>query len=140
NKLEYLPMDAYNNKFYIATRSREIIALEGKAIIESTDTGDYTIKAKVQTFDEVTLLELPYIYYPGYIVKGDGVTMQAFETRNGFLGVELPKNDTINLEVSYSDTSEIKLAKGISIAFAVLFLGYCGFEIFKKKYKINSEP
>lgn len=129
-KFEYLPTKAYKNKFYIATRENATYVLEGKAIIENEikEKGKYT--AHLETLDsKYTVFELPYIYYPGYEVRLDGIVTENFETPNGFLGIAIGANDSVSVSVSYTGTTAMKISALISIisTIGLIFL-------IKKKY------
>lgn len=114
-QLEYLPNRAYqNNSFYIATRENGISALQGNCEIqENVKIGTY-MTAKIATQDETVKLELPYIYYPGYTVRFDGIILETFETENGFLGCQIEKNETGDIEVKYTGTRIMNYTKVIS--------------------------
>lgn len=121
---EYLPTLAHENRFYIASRADNIYVLSGKAIIENEKKENSNLKANLTTFDsEYTVFELPYIYYPGYVVRLDGMIAQTFETENGFLGIVMGKEDTAELSVSYKGTKLMQITAIISsisfIAFAL---------------------
>lgn len=121
---EYLPTLAHENRFYIASRADNIYVLSGKAIIENEKKEGSNLKANLTTFDsEYTVFELPYIYYPGYVVRLDGMIAQTFETENGFLGIVMGKEDTAELSVSYKGTKLMQITAIISsisfIAFAL---------------------
>ena len=129
-KAEYLPVNAYNNRFYIATRDSSICVLEGKAIIENENKKLSTYTANIQTLDaEYTIFELPYIYYPGYEVKLDGISVNTFETNSGFLGFAMGKEDKVTLEVTYSGTILMKISLFISIISTTFLCIY----IYKKR-------
>ncbi len=70
--------------------------------------------AKIATQDETVKLELPYIYYPGYTVRFDGIILETFETENGFLGCQIDKNETGDIEVKYTGTRIMNYTKVIS--------------------------
>ena len=114
-KGEYLPVKVYNNKFYIATREDKIYAIEGKAVIEKEEKDACNLKAKIKTFEEETILELPYIYYPGYEITLDGMHVESFETENGMLGINVNTDEEALLEVKYSGSSIMKQSLIISI-------------------------
>lgn len=121
-KAEYLPVKAYNNRFYVATRDDFINVLEGKAIIENENKNGSYYKANIKTLEaDYTIFELPYIYYPGYEVRLDGMVTSTFETENGFVGIIMGKDDTAELEVNYKGTKAMKISLCISfISFATL--------------------
>lgn len=129
-KFEYLPSKAYNNKFYIATREDLAYVLDGKAIIENEvkENGKYT--ADFETLDaKYTVFELPFIYYPGYEVRLDGIITESFETDNGFLGIIMGENDKAKVSVQYKGTNVMKISAIISAISTVAFIIFI-----KKKY------
>ena len=129
-KGEYLPTKAYKNRFYIASREQGIYVLEGKAVIENEKKEGSHYTADIKTLDaEYTIFELPYIYYPGYEVRLDGVLVESFETENGFLGFAVGSNDTNDLEVSYTGTTMMNISLLLSF---VSFIGF-GIYIYKKR-------
>jgi hypothetical protein len=123
-KAEYLPEKAYENRFYIATREDKIYVTEGKAIVEKEEKDGLKMSARVQTLDETAVIELPYIYYPGYEVREDGITVNTFETENGFLGCKVQANDEVTIEVSYVGTENMKTSLVISILGLILLIIY----------------
>lgn len=100
-RLEYLPSKAYQNSFYLATRDNGIVVLEGTCEIQEETKMGKNLSAKVSTAEQKTNLELPYLYYPGYLVKLDGVSLEITETENGFLGIYLDENEQGKLEIEY---------------------------------------
>ena len=129
-KGEYLTAASYKDKFYLATREQTIYVLEGKALIENEEKDGSHYSAKIKTYDSpYTVFELPYIYYPGYQVKCDGIEIDNFVTRNGYLGFALGKNDNITLEVNYTGTKSMQVTAIISllalIVFAILEIKEC---------------
>lgn len=124
-KGEYLPVNAYKNRFYIASREEVIYVLDGKAIIENEVKNQTKYTAEIRTGDaEITLFELPYIYYPGYEVRLDGMIVETYETENGFLGFVMGKEDEADLEVRYTGTKAMKISMFISVASVIGFIVY----------------
>jgi hypothetical protein len=123
-KAEYLPEKAYENRFYIATREDKIYVTEGKAIVEKEEKDGLKMTAKIQTLDETAVIELPYIYYPGYEVREDGIVVNTFETENGFLGCKVSADEEVTLEVTYVGTENMKTSMLISILGLILLIIY----------------
>ncbi len=124
-KGEYLPCNAYNNRFYIATRDNATYVLDGKALIENEVKNGTHYTADIETFDaEYTVFELPYIYYPGYELRLDGMVTDTFETTNGFLGFIMYKNDKAKVEVNYEGTTLMKISSIISFISLIVFSIY----------------
>lgn len=123
-RLEYLPSQAYENTFYIATRKDEIIVLEGDCEIqEYVKSGTY-LTAKIITQEKNAKLELPYIYYPGYTVRFDGMLMDTFETENGFLGCNIAKQEDGKIEIEYTGTKIMKMTPILSIFALIAYIIY----------------
>lgn len=123
-RLEYLPAKAYSNSFYIATRDNDINVLQGKCDIELKEKDGSYLCAKISTEEESAILELPYIYYPGYTVRVDGIIQNTFETENGFLGYKLEENENGILEVEYTSTSIMNISKIISSISFIIYIIY----------------
>ena len=133
-RAEYLPEKAYDNRFYIATREDRIYAIEGKAVIENEEKNGSNLTAKIKTFEEITTLELPYIYYPGYEITLDGMHISGFETENGMLGIKINNDENTILEVKYSGTSTMKQSLMISI---IGVIGLVLYAIVSKKHETD---
>ena len=123
-KNEYLPKKAYDNYFYLATREKEILVLEGEANIEKFEKNGNKMSAKIEVTGDEALLELPYIYYPGFKVTIDGAAMSTFESENGFLAIGLGKLSKADLSVEYVGTNGGNIAKWLSIISTVMFITY----------------
>ncbi len=122
-KAEYLPKKAYDHRFYIATRDEYIYMIDGKAVIEDEKKENNKLKARITVLENNSKFELPYIYYPGYEVRIDGIICKdTYETENGFLGIKLPKDENMILEVEYTGTSLMKFSNILTIISLVAFL------------------
>jgi hypothetical protein len=85
-KSEYLPEKAYNNEFYVASReSDEILILKGSGEVSNVQKSGNTLTGKIESAENDTVFEFPYVYYPGFSVKIDGQEVASFEDENGFL-------------------------------------------------------
>ena len=128
-KGEYLPKKAYENRFYIATRDEKIDLLEGKAVITNEEKNGVHYKANIATGDtDYAIMELPYIYYPGYEARLDGMIIDTFETEHGFVGIIMGKEEKAELEVNYVGTRIMKVSLFISF---ISFIALCVY-IWKK--------
>lgn len=123
-RAEYLPVKAYNNRFYIATRDKNVQALKGKAVLKDKSKDENEIRVKVETYDEEVELEIPLIYYPGYKVTGDGIALDTFENENGFIGCKIPAKENLTLEAYYTGTNNMRTANLISVLATILFVIY----------------
>ena len=82
---------------------------------------------------EAAEIELPYIYYPGYEVRVDGmIVKEVFETENGMLGFAFEQDDHIKVEVEYIGTNLMKITLFVSI------IGFISLFIYVfRKYKLE---
>ena len=132
-KNEYLPKKAYDNCFYLATREKGILILEGNAKIEDFKKNGNEASCEIEVLENETLLELPYVYYPGYTVTIDGSKITTFESDNGFLLIGLNKLEKSDLKIEYTGTPIMKFSKIFSAISVFLFLIYVISSKFRKK-------
>ena len=135
-KNEYLPKNAYDNYFYLATRENEVLALEGEINIEDFHKKGNQLTAKIEVLDENTLIELPYVYYPGYQVTIDGSRVSTFESKNGFLAIGLGELSKADLKVEYVGSN---ITKTLSVVSTLIFVYYIIRLKFEKKVKIDKK-
>lgn len=123
-KNEYLPHNAYENCFYIATREDGLISLSGSFNAEDYKKNGNNMTAKVEVLEDKTVIELPYIYYSGYTVTVDGSKIKYYEDDNGFMIIGLNKLPKSDLKVEYTGTALSKVANVFSIISAIVFVVY----------------
>ena len=128
---EYLPVNSNKNREYILERENTIEVLNGSAQIQNLEKNGQKLDAKVEAFKENTILELPYIYYPGYKIKINNEEIKSFESPNGFLAISLNKLNESIIEVNYEETILMKTSKMISIIGIILFIMYVNMEEIK---------
>ncbi len=121
-RLEYLPSKAYQNTFYIATREEGILVIEGNCEIQETLKKGTFMRAKIKTQNQKAKLELPFIYYPGYTIKFDGMRIYPYETQHGMIGCEIESNEEGELEIKYTGTKIMNVSKIISMAVFIVVL------------------
>ena len=121
-KGEYLTSKANDDKFYLATRENSVYVLSGKAIIEKEEKIKNKMQFKIKNMEE-TEYELPYIYYPGYEIRLDGIIIENHETENGFLGFRLEDKTEAIIEVQYVGTKLMKISYIISLIGTIIFIG-----------------
>lgn len=114
-KGEYLPYNAYEDKFYIASREDGVLVLEGTGLIESVKKDGNKLTCKLESVEDNTVFEFPYIYYPGYVVTIDGSKVDCFEDENGFLAIAINTIPMSDIVVEYKGTSLMSYSKVFSI-------------------------
>lgn len=131
---EYLPVNSNKNREYILERENTIEILKGIGSIQSLEKNGQKLKAKVEIFKDNTILELPYIYYPGYKIELNDEEIDSFESENGLIAISLNEINEGIIEVNYEETILMKVSKGMSIIGIILFIAYINIEEIKKLY------
>lgn len=127
--IEYsvLPKKAKENIEYIRNRSKDVEILNGTAeILEKNKFLTY-YSFRANTLEKDTVYELPYIYYPGYEVRYDGINIDYFESDNGMIAIKMAPEEGTYFEVNYIGTDLMNFCKILS------FVGLVGFSIYVYK-------
>ncbi len=120
---EYLPVNAEENLDYLASRNKGIVVLAGNMnIINETKSDGVYIGNVLKSDSDLTVIELPYIYYPGYRVTINDDVINYFETDNGFIGVEFKQSFEGEIKVVYTSTNITLIAWFISFVSIVIFV------------------
>ena len=129
---EYLPKKAYDNLKYISERSSNVVILDGNAdILEKKKEGS-TMNFIISNNEGVSL-ELPFIYYLGYNIKMNDKNIEYKESINGFINIDIPKNENGEIKIIYRGTKIEKIAFVISVISAFAFLVYIFRIIYQNK-------
>lgn len=116
---EYLPSKAYENLDYIKTRENRVYVLSGSATIENEEKNGTKMTFNLSNIEKNTTLELPYIYYLGYNIQieqnGQILTLETFESSNGFVAVNLPNTESGKITVKYTGTTIMQISYIVSI-------------------------
>ncbi len=126
---EYLPSKAQDNREYVLNRDRyKALICSGNAKINIQFKNGTHMNIYLSDIKEDTVIELPYIYYPGYRIKmianNETRTLDEFETDNGFVGITVPKNDVAFLELKYEGTKIMNISRTISMLSMLIYLNY----------------
>lgn len=121
---EYLPTLADKNRLYIATREYAVLVLEGRGDIEDYKKDGLHLTCKITTFEDKTIYEFPYIYYPGYKITLDGCNCPYYESKNGLVAISLDKSSKYDVEVTYEGTSLTDMSKIFSIISVIGYIIY----------------
>ncbi|MFR2534937.1 MAG: 6-pyruvoyl-tetrahydropterin synthase-related protein [Clostridia bacterium] len=117
---DYLPTKAlYLQNTYLKEREDKTYVLSGNVEIVKEEKDKLQDQLSIQNGEEGTVLELPYIFYPGYqVYLKIGETNYALETKeseNGFIAITLPQEVLQGkIEVSYTGTLLTKITYIIS--------------------------
>ena len=122
---EYLPSKAFNNLDYLKHREDKVYVLEGDAIISNEEKEGTSMIFKIESIENNTKLELPYIYYLGYTVEitnnnGETKKVETYESENGFVAFVVSAEDEGTVKVTYTGTILMIISYAIS---AVTIIG-----------------
>ena len=128
---EYLPEKAVQKqRTYMQTREDKVCILKGNAEISNEEKYALKLAFKVKDVSQDTILELPYIYYPGYSAKllfysDKSLELNTSESENGFLQIIIPKNISEGeIQCEYTGTLIEKIACVISLVGLIGFITY----------------
>lgn len=96
------------------------------------DKNGQKLRCKIKNLENGTILEFPYIYYPGYKITINGDEVEGFESENGFLASSLPEMSSSEIVVEYVGTNLMLVSKIIS---GMTLISIMIYEIYKKKIK-----
>jgi len=134
---DYLPYKALKlQDTYMMTRKDKIYVLQGNANIYNEEKNKLELKAEVNNIEENTILEFPYIFYPGYkitiedVSKNEIIELKAEESENGYLSAKVTQNiENGTIKVEYEGTLITKISYTISIISIIVFIIYLYIEI-----------
>ena len=119
---EYLPVATVDNHDYYDNRGKGIKVLKGNADVKILENDLPNMKFKVSGIDNEAIVELPRLYYLGYVIKDDeGNSIDYKEDKNGFISLNL-KSDGAYVVV-YAGTKGYNIS--IILCFATLLAWMC---------------
>lgn len=91
-----------------------------------------SLNCEVKVLENGTIVEFPYIYYPGYKITVNGEEIEGVESEHGFLAISLPETYKSEIVVEYVGTNLMIISKVIS---GMTLISIMIYEIYKKKIK-----
>ena len=123
--LEYLPSKAFSHLDYLwKERSSNIVVLDGDVSVKNAVKNGHMMEAEISVQSEDAVIELPYIFYPGYSVKINDRIEPIFEDDNGFVAVKVWKSELLDIKVAYTGTSAMHYTRLISVIALILIILY----------------
>ena len=122
-----LPKKAKKNIKYFENRSKDVEVLKGSGEIFDKNKFLTFYSFKANTYEKDTVYELPFLYYPGYEVRYDGINMDYFESENGMIAIKMNPEEQTYFEVNYVGTDLMNFCKILS------FFGLLSFSIYVYK-------
>lgn len=130
---EYYPVEYILLKDYYKKRGTDVKSFDDKAKIEIIKEDFPNIKFKVTESDNSTI-ELPRIYYLGYILYVDGKPHEINRSGAGLLQINNAKDGVY--ELKYKGPILYQIFNGIKYIFIVLFVSNLLYQKKKKSLKI----
>lgn len=124
---EYMPKRALLlQRTYLKEKNDETCVLEGKANTISENKEDFIDMVDLEDIEKNTILEFPYLYYPGYRIMVNDKKIEAIETEHGFVGCVIIENiEKANITVEYKGTAITYVSYIVSFISAIIFIVYC---------------
>lgn len=138
---DYLPEKSLKvDREYIKNREDKVYIVSGNASIENENKQSLNLTFSIKNAKQNTILELPYLYYPGYKVKikNDSLEyeLEVFESEYGFLAISVPEHtEQAEISVEYKGTVLEKMSFVISLIAIISFIAYVIYN--KRKDKLN---
>ena len=134
---DYLPLKAGIQQLgYMQEREDRVYIVQGNATIEHEEKYALTMSFLIKQTDKDTILELPYLYYPGYTVElnvgANKEKLEITESDMGFLQISIPEDiEEGTITIDYTGTTLEKVGYAVSAVSFIMFIGYVVY--FKKK-------
>ncbi len=127
---EYLPVNAINKQStYMKTREDRVYILQGSADVYNENKYALDLSFELKNGKKDTMLELPYLFYPGYVVTLDANSntknLEITESENGFVSVTLPEDvESGKITLEYKGTTIETVSYIISLIAFIAFIAY----------------
>lgn len=128
----------YEQREYCLDRKDNTVVLSGNANINSETKDAFHMEIEIESGEKDTILELPFLYYPGYRIilenEGKQAEIEYTESEYGFIQITLPENiQNGKIITDYTATALEKAAYAVSGVGLILFCIYVFF--YRKKVK-----
>lgn len=133
--LEYIPTKAFLNIEYLRNRNQEVAVISGNVEITEQNKNGSSMEITYSKDEGKAIIELPYLYYPGYEIKVNGENIKYYETEKGFIGIDLENEGNGEITVKYTGTTLARVSFIISIIALIGFIIYNVVLIRKNKDK-----
>lgn len=124
---DYLPYQAIKHQDEIDTKPDQVFVIEGEANIREQEKRGTNLSCQLENVEKETKLEIPYFYYPGYIVtlknEEEEIILPQEESEYGMIAVTIPTDmETGKITVRYQGTGLEKASYGFSLLSYFVFL------------------
>ena len=104
--------------------------MKAYGIVEEVHKNGQNLNCEIKVLENGTIMEFPYIYYPGYKIIVDGEEIESFESEHGFLAISLQETYKAEIVVEYVGTNLMIISKVIS---GMTLISIIAYEIYKRK-------
>ena len=142
--LEYWPQKAIDNFDYTLNRNNNVAITSGNVSISNENKINGILDFDITDVQENTIIELPYLYYKGYVVtftpanSNEKINLDVTESNNGFIQVSLDSSMNGHINVEYHATTLHKICIVISSLTIVCYIIYLIIMHFKNRKKLLS--
>lgn len=141
--LEYWPQKAIDNFDYTMNRDNKVSVISGSTSITNENKVNGILDFDISNVTENTVLELPYLYYKGYVVtytpldtSNANIILDVTESDNGFIQINLDASMNGHINVEYHVTTLHKICIVISLVTIIIYIIYLIVAHFKRKHKL----
>jgi len=124
---DYLPYQTMKHPEEIDTKPDAVSVIKGEANIQEEEKRGTDLSCQLENVKKGTKLEIPYFYYPGYVVtlqnEKEEIILPQEESEYGMIAVTIPEDmETAKITVRYQGTGLEKASYGFSLLSYFVFL------------------
>ena len=98
--------------------------MKAYGIVEEVHKNGQNLNCEIKVLENGTIMEFPYIYYPGYKIIVDAEEIESFESEHGFLAISWPETYKAEIVVEYVGTNLMMISKLISAITLISMIVY----------------
>lgn len=92
--------------------------------IKSQSKNGQNFYCEIKVTENQTILEFPYIYYPGYVITINNKKVEGFESQNGFLSLIVDCSDSYKIHIFYQPTIAMRISYILSFISFIFYIFY----------------
>lgn len=132
NIVEYYPEEYLEYQSFFEIEDQSVSIVSGQAEVEILSNHTHDMKIKVET-EDVTTLELPKIYYNGYVIEDDNnQRTKAVRSKHGRVEVTISRSGTYH--IYYRDLPIVTALKRVRLVVGMGLLLYFAITLWKNNY------
>lgn len=132
NIVEYYPEEYLEYQSFFEIEDQSISIVSGQAEVQILSNQTHDMRIKVET-EDVTTLELPKIYYNGYVIEDDNnQRTKAVRSKHGRVEVTISRSGTYH--IYYRDLPIVTALKRVRLVVGMGLLLYFAITLWKNNY------